>query len=191
MGSISSQGAGAAVIPFEEPIQAAARELFALLERRRIRLAAAESCTGGGFASALVGVPGVSQWFCGSAVTYRDDTKHRWLGVRAADLANPAITAVSETVARAMAAGVLERTPEADCALATTGHLGPAAPPGQDGLVYLGFASRMSGGVEVRVMRHQLQEPPPHSAGDAEGRQRRQREAVLAALQFVCGILRR
>ncbi len=89
-----------------------------------------------------------------------------------------------------MAAGVLERTPEADCAVATTGHLGPAAPSGQDGLVCLGFASRMSGGVEVRVMRHQLQEPPPQSAGDAEGRQRRQREAVLAALRFACEALR-
>ena len=190
MGSISSQGAGAAVIPFEEPIQAAARELFTLLDARRIRLAAAESCTGGGFASALVGVPGVSRWFCGSAVTYRDDTKHRWLGVSAADLADPAITAVSETVARSMAAGVLERTPEADCALATTGHLGPDAPSGQDGLVYLGFASRTAGGLEVRVTRHQLQEPPPRNAGDADGRQRRQREAVLAALRFACDSLR-
>lgn len=177
------------MIPFDEPIQAAARELFALLEARRIRLVSAESCTGGGFASALVGVPGVSQWFCGSAVTYRDDTKHRWLGVSASDLADPAITAVSETVARAMAAGVLERTPEADCALATTGHLGPDAPAGQDGLVYFGFASRATDVVEVRVHRHVLEQPPPHNSRDAEGRQRRQCEAVLAALRFACDAL--
>ncbi len=82
MGSISSQGAGAAVIPFEEPIQAAARELFALLETRRIRLAPAEELHGGGFASALVGVPGVSQWCSADRRSPIATTpKHRWLGV--------------------------------------------------------------------------------------------------------------
>ena len=49
--------------------------------RRANALVLAESCTGGLAAAALATIPGISRWFCGSAVTYRDQTKIDWLAV--------------------------------------------------------------------------------------------------------------
>lgn len=169
----------------DQELRAAANDVFLRLRRARRRLVLAESCSGGLVAAALVGVPGISEWLCGSAVTYRDDTKHRWLGVSQAALSDPAVTAVSEFVACQMASGVLQSTPEADLAVVTTGHLGPGAPAGQDGLVFLGVANRSGTQVASRAERHILTSPEPTSPADAEGRQRRQREAALLALRCV------
>jgi nicotinamide-nucleotide amidase len=84
---------------------------------------------------------------CGSAVTYRERTKQDWLRVSAEDLAR--YTAVSEPVARQMAAGVLENTLEADFSAAVTGHLGPDAPAEQDGVIYVAVARRQGDTVRV------------------------------------------
>lgn len=169
----------------DQELRAAANEVFVRLRAKRRRLVLAESCSGGLVAAALVGVPGISEWLCGSAVTYRDDTKHCWLGVSQAALGDPAVTAVSDFVACQMSGGVLQGTPEADLAVVTTGHLGPGAPAGQDGLVFLGIAHRRETQVASRAERHALTSPEPTSPADAEGRQRRQREAALLALRCV------
>ncbi len=116
-----------------------AAELVDALKVAETRLVLAESCTGGLIAAELASIPGVSQWLCGSAVTYRENTKIRWLDVSAESIAQQ--TAVSEQVAREMAIGVLKQTPEADLSAAITGHLGPNAPPGQDGLIFIGIAT--------------------------------------------------
>lgn len=113
------------------------------LRQCEMRVAFAESCTAGVVSAALSRVPGISQWHCGSAVTYRDATKAGWLGVDQDDLKN--VGAVSETVAGQMATGVLRKTPEADLALSVTGHLGPDAPPELDGRVFAGTARREPG----------------------------------------------
>ena len=128
----------------EEITQSLARTLAA----RNVRVVFAESCTAGLAAATLAIVPGISNFLCGSAVTYHERTKQDWLGVSADDLAQ--FTAVSEPVARQMAAGVLANTIEADYSAAITGHLGPDAPAEQDGLVYIALASRKSGAVQVR-----------------------------------------
>jgi len=174
----------------DEELMAAASEVFRLLRETRQRLVLAESCSGGLVAAALVGVPGISEWLCGSAVTYRDKTKHGWLGVAQEALDDPRVTAVSEIVARQMAVGALQRTPEADLAVTTTGHLGPGAPAGQDGLVFLGVATRRETQITSRAERHTLVSPEPASSTDSEGRQRRQREAALLALRCVAHALR-
>ena len=88
----------------------------------------------------LAGVPGVSNYLCGSAVTYRVDTKAQWLGIDADFI--EAHTAESPETSLAMAIGILERTPEAEVAVAITGHLGPNAPPEKDGVVHAAIASR-------------------------------------------------
>jgi nicotinamide mononucleotide (NMN) deamidase PncC len=73
-------------------------------------------------------VPGVSEVFCGSMVVYRNDSKTQWLGLNPAMLADPEIGPVSPQTSLSLACRVLELTPEADFALAITGHFGPDAP---------------------------------------------------------------
>lgn len=114
--------------------------LAQLLADKKLKIVFAESCTGGLVSAALAGVPGISEWLCGSAVTYRSATKVAWLEVDARQIAQK--TAVCSEVALQMAVGVLEKTPEADVALSITGHLGPGAPEEMDGLVFVAIATR-------------------------------------------------
>ncbi len=95
---------------------------FALLKARGETVTFAESCTGGLLAARLVSVPGASEVFLESHVTYADAVKARVLGVARGVL--EAYTAVSVPVARQMAEGAL-RISGADWAVATTGYAGP------------------------------------------------------------------
>lgn len=87
-----------------------------------VRIATAESCTGGMVAAALTDVPGASDVFDRGFVTYSNPAKRTMLGVRAATLA--AHGAVSEEVAREMAEGALAHS-QAALAVAVTGIAGP------------------------------------------------------------------
>lgn len=117
-----------------------APRLVELLQQKNLKIVFAESCTGGLASAMMTGVPGVSNYFCGSAVTYRIATKDQWLGIDTDVIM--AHTAESPETSLAMAIGILDRTPEADLAAAVTGHLGPNAPPEKDGLIYVAVASR-------------------------------------------------
>ncbi len=111
-----------------------------LLTERKQTLALAESCTGGGLANRLTNVPGASAVLLASLVTYANEAKQKFVGVRAETLA--AHGAVSEAVAREMAAGARRET-GADYALSVTGIAGPGG--GSEGkpvgTVFIGFAS--------------------------------------------------
>src|SRR4029079_18714164 len=74
-----------------------------LLRREKATLATAEACTGALLAERLTRIPGSSDYFLGGVVTYADTEKTRLLGVPPEVLAEHG--AVSEPVARAMAAG--------------------------------------------------------------------------------------
>ncbi|MDA7906985.1 CinA family protein [bacterium] len=125
------------------------------LAQKQLKIVFAESCTGGLVSAELAGVPGISEWLCGSSVTYRCATKVAWLGVDADHIEQH--TAVSSGVALQMAVGVLAKTPEADLALSITGHLGPGAPESMDGLVFVGIARREQwDGPATDVIRHVL-----------------------------------
>jgi PncC family amidohydrolase len=144
--------------------------------RKRVRIVLAESCTAGLACAALAAHPGISEFLCGSAVTYRESAKREWLGVSADDLAR--FTAVSEPVARQMALGALLRTSEADWSAAVTGHLGPGAPAELDGVVYIAIARRHEGGLGVvTAVRGQL------AARDRVARQSEAAENVLRVLR--------
>tara|TARA_R110002111_G_scaffold256979_2_gene324540 strand:+ start:9398 stop:9958 length:561 start_codon:yes stop_codon:yes gene_type:complete len=120
----------------------AATDVKAALASQNEKLVTAESCTGGLVATLLTSLPGISDYYCGSAVVYRWDTKMKWLGVQPETLAK--YTDVSRETAREMALGVLNQTPEASLAASITGHLGPNAPTHQDGLICIAVAHRSS-----------------------------------------------
>ncbi len=136
-------------------------QVSAQLKAKRLRIVFAESCTAGLLAATLGQIPGISESLCGSAVTYRNATKAGWLGVDTKLLDDPAITAVSDPVARQMAKGVLQMTPEADLAVSVTGHLGPDAPTDQDGLVFVGIAQRKQSEQDIIVHRIELESSYP------------------------------
>jgi len=106
------------------------------LRARGLRLACAESCTGGLMGHLLTNVPGSSDYFWGSAVTYANAAKERVLGVNPATLARHG--AVSAEVAAEMAQGA-RRLFAVDVAVAITGIAGPGGgSPGKPvGLVYV------------------------------------------------------
>jgi nicotinamide-nucleotide amidase len=104
-------------------LDALARRVGARLKKRGLKLATAESCTGGWIAQAVTSVAGSSEWFERGFVTYSNEAKKAMLGVRPATLSRHG--AVSEETAREMATGALKRS-EAHVALAVTGIAGPS-----------------------------------------------------------------
>jgi nicotinamide-nucleotide amidase len=93
-----------------------------LLIEKKLKLAVAESCTGGLIGHRITNVPGCSQYFVGDLVTYSNDVKSGVLGVSQETL--NAHGAVSEECVREMAAGVRKRT-GANVSVATSGIAGP------------------------------------------------------------------
>jgi nicotinamide-nucleotide amidase len=108
---------------------------------RGLRIATAESCTGGLVAALLTEIPGSSAVVERGFVTYSNEAKAELLGIDPALIA--AHGAVSAEVARAMAEGALRRS-HADIAVAITGIAGPsgATPTKPVGLVHFGLARR-------------------------------------------------
>lgn len=91
------------------------------LQQKQAVMAAAESCTGGMIASAVVGVDGASEVFWGSCVTYQKAAKHKMLGVSRKKMARYGL--ISRETAKTMAIGALHRS-GADYAVAVTGLAG-------------------------------------------------------------------
>ena len=120
---------------------AEAEALLALLRARQLKLATAESCTGGLISATLTAIAGSSDVVERGFVTYSNEAKREMLGVSEESLA--AAGAVSEEVARAMAKGALERS-RADIALSVTGIAGPGGATATKpiGLVFIGAAGR-------------------------------------------------
>jgi nicotinamide-nucleotide amidase len=126
---------------FPPSLTDAAVALLNDLRNRGLKLATAESCTGGLIAGLLTEIAGSSDVVERGFVTYSNAAKAELLGVPGAMLAGHG--AVSEAVARAMAQGALTRS-HADIAVAVTGVAGPgggtAAKP--VGLVHVAAARR-------------------------------------------------
>jgi nicotinamide-nucleotide amidase len=119
-------------------------EATALLDSFRacnLKLAAAESCTGGLVTALLTEIAGSSDVVERGFVTYSNAAKHELLGVPETMLARHG--AVSEPVARAMAEGALAHS-EADVSVAITGVAGPGGGTAEKpvGLVHLAAARR-------------------------------------------------
>ncbi|MEX3015346.1 CinA family protein [Gymnodinialimonas hymeniacidonis] len=108
------------------------------LHKAGMMLATAESCTGGLIAGAITDVPGSSDVLDRGFVTYSNAAKSEMLGVDPALI--EAHGAVSEPVARAMAAGALKHS-GADIAVSVTGVAGPGGTDAKpEGMVCFGLA---------------------------------------------------
>jgi PncC family amidohydrolase len=115
-------------------------ELAGLLSENDIKIVFAESCTAGNVSAVLSQVSGISNNLCGSAVTYRPETKKQWLWVRAPTIKK--YSCESEEVADEMAHGALARTKEANWSASIVGHFGPGAPDEKDGVIWIGVYRR-------------------------------------------------
>jgi nicotinamide-nucleotide amidase len=138
------------------PVPGLVAALADALRQRGARIATAESCTGGLIAGACTDLAGSSDWFDRGVVSYSNAAKTDLLGVDAALI--EAQGAVSEAVARAMAAGALVRS-QAVAAVAVTGVAGPgggsAAKP--VGTVWLGWAWRdAAGALQIEAQRQRF-----------------------------------
>jgi len=120
----------------------AARRVLDAARAKAVRIATAESCTGGLVAGVLTAIPGSSDVVEAGIVTYSNAAKTALLGVPAEVIGRHG--AVSAQTARAMAEGALART-EAGLSVAVTGIAGPdgGTPDKPVGLVY--FATAMAG----------------------------------------------
>lgn len=127
----------------------------AILLEQGQTLAVAESCTGGSISARITAMAGASEYFLGGVTSYSNEAKASILGVSRADIEK--YGAVSETVARQMAAGVLERF-GADYGVSTTGVAGPGGGTAEKpvGTVWMAIAWRGDDGrmeTFARLMR--------------------------------------
>ncbi|WP_336021808.1 CinA family protein [Halobellus salinisoli] len=133
----------------EPPVEARVGDA---LDAADATVAVAESCTGGLIGSLLTDVPGSSAYFDRSVVTYSYDAKLTALGVSREALDEHG--AVSEPVAREMAAGVRDIA-GVDWGISTTGIAGPegGTPEKPVGTVYIGLAHRGEWGTDDSYTR--------------------------------------
>jgi nicotinamide-nucleotide amidase len=109
--------------PTDDELQSLAAELGAELLQRRMKLASAESCTGGWLSKVVTEVAGCSDWFDCSFVAYSYEAKESALGVPRETLEQ--FGAVSQEVVVAMVRGALSRS-RANLACSITGIAGPS-----------------------------------------------------------------
>ena len=115
--------------------------------KKPLTISTAESCTGGMIASKLIEVPGISENFIESIVSYSNEAKIKRLKVKKETLEK--YGAVSEEVAREMLAGL-----KTDVAISTTGIAGPGGGTKEKpvGLVYIGIRVKD----DVKIFRREL-----------------------------------
>lgn len=132
-------------------LRRAATSVLDLFRERGLKLATAESCTGGLVAGALTEIAGSSDVVERGFVTYSNEAKQAMLGVPAAMLKRNG--AVSAETAAAMARGALKHS-LADIAVAITGIAGPGGGSKEKpvGLVY--FAAATRSGHLIKQSRH-------------------------------------
>lgn len=152
-----------------------ASQVGAALHAHGMMLATAESCTGGGVASAVTEIAGSSAWFDRGFVTYSNQAKVQMLGVVPETLAH--FGAVSEATVREMVEGAL-RNSQAQVALAVSGIAGPGGGTPEKPVGTVWFAWGIKDGVKIARL-HRL----------AGSRAEIRTQAVRIALQGVIELL--
>lgn len=162
---------------FDHELREAAELVLETCRKKGLRVVTAESCTGGLIAAALTAIAGSSDVVDRAFVTYSNEAKREMIGVPWDAILGHG--AVSEPVARAMAAGALARA-NADIAVSVTGVAGPGGGSAEKpvGLVHF---SAVRTGFEPLVERHVF-------PGD---RDQIRRLTVLTALAMVSALAER
>lgn len=127
---------------FPEDLVEEAQRLLDVLRQRQLKLVTAESCTGGLIAGLLTEIPGSSDVLERGYITYSNAAKSSCLGVDPQLIAQHG--AVSEEVARAMAAGALANS-AADLAVSVTGVAGPGGGTAEKPVGLVHFAAARKG----------------------------------------------
>ena len=111
-----------------------------LLIENKNTLATAESCTGGNIAQMITAVPGASQYYIGSVVSYNERIKTELLGVLPSTIEKYSV--VSAEVVEEMALGI-KKLYKSDFAIAVTGNAGPTTDKtdAKVGVVFIGIAT--------------------------------------------------
>lgn len=119
----------------------AVRKLLKLAKSRGVKLAVVESCTGGQLSALITSVSGASEVFDCGIVTYSNEAKQEFVGVKKETLKK--YGAVSSKVAKEMAKGLKVKR-ELDYVVSITGIAGPKSDVSQKpvGLVFVGYAGR-------------------------------------------------
>lgn len=151
------------------------REINLLLWKTGESVSTAESCTGGNIAAALTSIPGSSNYFKGGIVTYSDETKMRFLGVKAETLETH--TAYSEEVVKEMVAGAIKAF-DSTYAVAVSGVAGPTG----------GTPEHPVGAVWIAVGN--AEEIVTKLRKDDEGRERNVQYATCEAVSMLLDFIR-
>ena len=162
---------------FDHEIREAAEHVLAVCRRRKLRIVTAESCTGGLIAAALTAIAGSSDVVDRAFVTYSNEAKREMIGVPWDAILGHG--AVSEPVARAMAAGALARG-NAQIAVSVTGVAGPGGGTAEKPVGLVHFAAQRTD-LDAIVERHVF-------PGD---RDQIRRLTVLTALAMVVAVAER
>lgn len=149
-----------------------AEKLIEALSKKKLKIATAESCTGGMISAAITSVSGASGVFDCGICSYANFIKNKVLGVKDATLS--AYGAVSEKTATEMARGV-RLLSGADIGISTTGIAGPLGGSQYKpvGLVYIGVSTAMGLKVEKMLL------------GENGADRRRIRELATAAAMYL------
>jgi nicotinamide-nucleotide amidase len=136
---------------FDQEILSKAQLIVEAATTRAIRIATAESCTGGLVSGALTEIPGSSRVLDRAFITYSNNAKAEMVGVKVDRLL--AYGAVSAEVATDMANGAVKHS-DADMAISITGIAGPdgATPQKPVGLVYMALAGKR-GTIDVKAFQ--------------------------------------
>ncbi len=146
-------------------------EIINTLKERKETVTFAESCTGGRIAVAFTAISGASAVLMGSCVTYANEIKSQWLGVKEQTLIDHG--AVSKECVEEMLSGILKMA-SADHAIAVSGIAGPSGGTAEKpvGTVYIGIKNSKTTIVKLHLF-----------SGDREAVQEQAKETAIALLK--------
>ena len=107
----------------KEMIASIAKRVIEIASEKKIRIAVAESCTGGMIAEKITDIPGSSNCFSHGVVSYSDEAKSQFFKIKDDNLEDHG--AVSQEVAEQMAEGVIQYN-DCDISVSVTGIAGPS-----------------------------------------------------------------
>lgn len=132
-----------------------AKRVIEIASEKKIRIAVAESCTGGMIAEKITDVPGSSNCFSHGVVSYSDEAKSQFFKIKVDTLKDHG--AVSQVVAKQMAEGVIHYN-DCDISVAVTGIAGPsgATETKSIGTVWFSWAKKVEKKIVIESELHQF-----------------------------------